>query len=266
MLNRSIIHDKMRLGQITKAIIEKEFIIAFRYKLELISGFVFLLVSLLGVIFGGNQFLGKNSTEGSMLSILSSFLLFFFTNMCIGNPANECKNAINEGNIETVSMFSIPLYGYLTLQTFFNMLANIGTFVLVGFIASVILHINLMSINMLILIPFYFISLLSGLGIGLVLAGLQLLYKKIGYVISLSTIAVSFALALVPRTGNFFIELFPMKAFATMFKDITIDKSSPRMISVSAIIISSVVFYSIGVFLFQYFFKKAKIKGCLGGY
>lgn len=256
----------MRIRNISKAIIAKEFTIAFRYKLELISGFLFLLVSLLGIVFGGNQFLGDQSSEGSMLNILSSFLLFFFMNMCIGNPSGECKNAMNEGNIETITMFSIPFYGYLTLQTFFNMLANIGTFIFVGFVASLILHIQFMSVEMIILIPFYLISLLSGLGIGLILAGLQLLYKKISYIISLSTIALSFALALVPRTRNIWIELIPMKAFATMFKDVTVHKTAPGMSSILAIFISSIVFYSLGIFLFNYFLRKAKVKGCLGSY
>lgn len=251
---------------VIKAIIVKEFTIAFRYKLELVSGIIFLFASLMGIIFGGQQFLGDGSSESSILGTLSSFLLFFFTNICIGNPPNECKNAINEGNIETISMFSIPLYGYLSFQTFFNMLANIGTFVLVGIIASFILKIDFISANMFILIPFYFISLLSGLGIGLMLAGLQLLYKKIGYIINLSTIAISFVLAILPQTNNIFIELIPMKAFATMFKDVVVDKKFPGISSMVAILISSIVFYLLGILVFNNLLKKAKIKGCLGVY
>jgi ABC-type polysaccharide/polyol phosphate export permease len=256
----------MRTGTVIKAMIAKEFTVAFRYKLELVSGFIFLLATLMGIIFGGKQILGDESSESSVLAMLSSFLLFFFTNLCIGNPSNECKNAINEGNIETISMFSIPLYGYLSLQTFFNMLANIGTFVLVGIIASFILKIKFISANMLILIPFYFISLLGGLGIGLMLAGLQILYKKISYVISLSTIAISFVLAILPQTDNIFVELIPMKAFTTMFKDVVVDKKFPDISSMVAVLISSVVFYLLGIWVFNNFLKKAKIKGCLGGY
>ena len=186
--------------------------------------------------------------------------------MCIGNPANECKNAINEGNIETVSMFSIPLYGYLSIQTFFNMLANIGTFILVGAVASWILNINFINVNMLILIPFYFVSLLSGLGIGLMLAGLTLLYKKISYVISLTTIAVSLVLAISPQTNNIFIEMLPMKAFTTMFKDVVIEKQNPNSASMIMVLISSILFYLLGICTFNVLLKKVKIKGCLGAY
>lgn len=256
----------MKIGTVLKAIIAKEFTVAFRYKLELVSGFVFLFASLMGIIFGGKQFLGDKSSEASVLGMISSFLLFFFTNLCIGNPTNECKNAINEGNIETISMFSIPLYGYLSIQTFFNMLANIGTFVLVGIIASLILKISFISVNMLILIPFYFISLLSGLGIGLMLAGLQLLYKKISYVISLTSIAISFVLAISPQTTNVFIEVLPMKAFSTMFKDVVVEKKFPSVSSIIIVLVSSILFYLLGICIFNYFLKKAKIKGCLGVY
>lgn len=256
----------MRISTIIKAIFEKEFTVAFRYKLELVSGFIFLFASLMGIILGGKQFLDDKSTDTSILAMISSFLLFFFTNLCLGNPSNECKNAINEGNIETISMFSIPLYGYLSLQTFFNMLANIGTFILVGIIASLVLKISFISINMIVLIPFYFISLLGGLGIGLMLAGLQLLYKKISYVISLSTIAMSFVLAIFPQTNNIIIELIPMKAFTTMFKDIVVDKKAPGIVSIVAIIVSSTIFYSLGVIIFNSLLKKAKDKGCLGVY
>lgn len=261
-----IMQMSMRIGTVLKAIVQKEFTVTFRYKLELVSGIIFLFASLMGIIFGSQQFLGGRSSETSILGMLSSFLLFFFINLCIGNPPNECKNAIYEGNIETICMFSIPLYGYLSLQTFFNMLANIGMFALVGIIASYILKIDFISANMFILIPFYFLSLLSGVGIGLMLAGLQLLYKKIGYIINLSTIAISFALAVLPQTNNIFIELIPMKAFATMFKDIVVDKNSPSILSMAAILISSIFFYLLGVVIFSNLLKKAKIKGCLGVY
>lgn len=256
----------MRIRTVLKAIIEKEFTVAFRYKLELVSGFIFLFASLMGIIFGGKQFLGDKSSNSSVLGMMSSFLLFFLTNLCIGNPTNECKNAINEGNIETISMFSIPLYGYLSIQTFFNMLANLGTFILVGVIASLVLKISFISANMLILIPFYFLSLLSGLGIGLMLAGLTLLYKKISYVISLTTIAISFVLAISPQTGNILIEMLPMKAFATMFKDVVVEKSFPSASSIIAVLMSSIIFYSLGICIFNSLLKKAKIKGCLGVY
>lgn len=256
----------MKIGTVMKAIITKEFTVAFRYKLELVSGFIFLFASLMAIIFGGNQFLGEDSSETTILSMISSFLLFFFANLCIGNPSNECKNASNEGNMETISMFSIPLYGYLSLQTFFNMLTNIGTFVLVGIIASLILKISFISANMIILIPFYFISLFGGLGIGLMLAGLQLLYKKISYVISLSTIAFSFLLAIVPQTSNLLIEFMPMKAFTTMFKSIVVDKQSPDILNMITIVLSSVFFYLLGIRIFNMLLKKVKVKGCLGVY
>lgn len=256
----------MRIFQISKAIIYKEFTVTIRYKIQLVSGFVFLLATLIGLVLGGNQLLGNAENDGTALSLLSGFLLFFLTNLCIRNPSGECSTATNEGNMETLSMFSIPLYTYLSLQTFFKTLANIGIFIGAGIVASLLLGINFMSIDMLVLIPFYFLSLLSGIGLGLILAGMQLLYKKVDYIISLTTIGISLALASSPQTNSFFIEIIPMKAFVTMFKDISVDKNSPQIMSMLAILVSSLFFYTLGVLVFNTMLKKAKIKGCLGGY
>lgn len=257
---------KMRIYIILKAIISKEFTTAFRYKLELLSGLAFLIITLSGIVFGGNQLLDSKTYGLNGSGIISSFWLFFFTNLCIGNPPNECKNAINEGNLETISMFSIPLYGYLSLQTFFHVLTNIGTFAIAGIIVSIIMNIDIVSLKMLILIPFYFVSLLSGVGIGLMLAGLQLLYKKIGYVISLSSIVISFALAILPQTDNVLVELFPMKAFATIFKDVALYKNLPNISSILEVFVSSLFFYFLGIGVFNFLLKKAKVKGCMGVY
>lgn len=256
----------MRILEIFKAIILKEFTVTLRYKVQLVSGFIFLLVTLLGLILGGNGLLGEAANEGTSLNLLSGYLLFFLTNLCIGNPSTECTTATNEGNMETLSMFSIPLYTYLSLQTFFKMLANIGVFVGVGIVGSLLLGIDFINANMIILIPFYFLALLSGLGLGLILAGMQLLYKRVGYIISLTTIGVSLALAFSPQTSSILVELVPMKAFATMFRDVCVDKNQPELMSMILILASSVIFYSLGVFVFNTMLKKVKVKGCLGGY
>lgn len=256
----------MRILEISKAIILKEFTVTLRYKVQLISGFIFLLVTLIGLIYGGNGLLGESANESTSLNLLSGFMLFFITNLCIGNPSTECTTATNEGNMETLSMFSITLPAYLSLQTFFKMLANIGVFVGVGFIGSLLLGIDFINANMLILIPFYFVALLSGLGLGLILAGMQLLYKRVGYIISLTTIGVSLALAFSPQTSSIWIELVPMKAFATMFRDVCVDKTQPELMSMVLIIASSAIFYSVGSFVFNTILKRVKVKGCLGGY
>ena len=256
----------MRILGISKAIISKEFTVALRYKIQLVSGFIFLLVTLVGLILGGNRLLGNASSEETSLNLLSGYLLFFLTNLCIGNPTSECTTATNEGNMETLSMFSIPLYVYLSLQTFFKMLANIGVFVGAGIVASLLLGINFIHTEMLVLIPFYFLSLLSGLGLGLILAGMQILYKRVGYIISLTTIGVSLALAVSPQTNTILVELIPMKAFVTMFKDVCVDKNPPKLMSMVLVLASSLIFYTLGVLVFNAMFKKAKLKGCLGGY
>lgn len=256
----------MRVLEVSKAIIAKEFTVTLRYKIQLISGFIFLLVTLIGLVIGGNSLLGNAVSGQTSLSLVSGFMLFFITNLCIGTPTSECTTATHEGNMETISMFSISLSSYLSLQTFFKMLANIGVFIAVTIVASVILKIDFISLDMIVLFPLYLVALLGGLGLGLILAGLQLLYKRVGYIISLATIGVSLALAVSPRTNSVFIELIPMKAFATIFKDVCIDKTAPELNSVLLVIASSIIFYSIGKVVFNTMLKKAKIKGCLGGY
>lgn len=256
----------MRLLRISKAILQKEYKELFRYKIQLVSGIIFLVVMLLGFVYGGMKLSGSRGNEQVVLNLLSGFLIFFITNACIGTPSNECSSATNEGNMETVAMFSVSLEVYLTIKTFIHILVTIGAFFLVTWIVSMLLKVAFFSNNMLILIPFYIVSIFGGLGLGLFFAGLQLLYKKISYVVSLTAIGISFLLSYLPPTTSILVEMIPMKAFSSMLKHICIEKTTPQSTIMILTVVGSIFFYILGVFLFQKMVRKAKDKGRLGVY
>lgn len=257
---------QMRLLRISKAILQKEYTELFRYKIQLVSGIIFLVVTLLGFVYGGMKLSGNENNEQVALGLLSGFLIFFITNACIGSPSNECSSSTNEGNMETVSMFSVSLETYLTVKTLIHIFVTIGSFLLVTWVVSMFLKITFFTSDMLILIPFYIVSIFGGLGLGLFFAGLQLLYKKIGYVVNLTAIGMSFVLSYLPPTTSFFVELIPMKAFSTMLKDICVNKMAPRSLSMILAIAGSLFFYILGILLFRKLVNKAKEKGRLGVY
>lgn len=250
---------------IAKAMLKKKMTEVFRYKLELVSGIIFLVITMVGIILGSGK-LTSDSITNTGQKILSGFFIFFMTNYCINTPSNECSTASNQGNLETIVMFPIPLHHYIVLQVLFLIISNVLSFIATIIITSLILKIPFFNPSMISLIPFYIISIFGGLGMGLALAGLQLLYKKVGYIISLTAIFMSLALAYLPSSSNLLLEMLPMKSFSSMLKNSVESQSIPSPREAIILVISSVLFYALGVLLFKTMLKKAKVKGSLGVY
>lgn len=106
----------------------------------------------------------------------------------------------------------------------------------------------------------------SGMGVGLMLAGLVLKYKRIGSVSSMITFLVAFLLSYSPAVVSPWIELLPMKAYSSLVKNILIYNKPMDAAMVGNILISSAGFYLAGITVFKGLLISAKKKGNLKNY
>ena len=245
----------------------KELRTTFRYKLEFVGGILFLSAVILAIYYGLSGAAPGTFQVTGANSLLIGFLLMMLVNGTFAYPATISSDAINEGNLEFMMLFPLRFDVYLVTQALIKIYVSLITFIAVLFATAMIIAdlsvLNLkLAFVLLLLLPASF----SGMGVGLMLAGLVLKYKRIGSVSSMITFLVAFLLSYSPAVASPWIELLPMKAYSSLMKNMLIYNKPMDISMVGNILISSMGFYVAGIAIFRGLLLSAKKKGNLKNY
>lgn len=253
----------MGLFKISAAVLEKEFLEDSRYRTQYISNFLINVLVLTFILMGGN-----NMGDGNQVSmeLLGGYMMFQGIRVSMQTAYRECEVASYKGNFESMMLFSVPFYLYLTIVSFIRNIKYMIIYTIAAMVSSLILGMDFFSVHMLWIIPFYLIALFSGIGIGLIFAGLQLVYKKIDSIVNFIIMVLSFILPSIKANAHWLIEMIPMKSFISIFKIISRNNVLPASRNILILIATSCLYYFLGVVVFNRYMKKAKVQGSLGLY
>lgn len=255
-----------------KVSLEKTFKELKRYRFNTISRFLLFYVLFMAMFSGVKGFgtsLGLSNVE--MGDNLEGFIVgyFLWTVMFISfvDIAYNIIDDANKGTLEQLNMSNIDLSQILVVRSLANLLINVLFSIVLLFVIMYSTDYWL-EIKMFSTIVPIFIGIFSILGLGLICGGLALIFKKVQ---SLLNLAQFFLIALVtgfPKS-KIVSGLIPFNAAAekvhlTMTRGHTITDFS--VLDYGIIIGNSILYFTIGLFVFNKCVKVAKKKGLLGQY
>lgn len=243
-----------------------------RYKFDTISDILFLYVLFMAMFLGVKSFginfgvspidMGKN-LEGFIVG----YFLWTIMMMTYSGVAHGLMNDANRGTLEQLNMSGIKLSTIVTVKSLSDLLINLIVSVALLFIIIITTNYEFEIKIFSILLPIL-IGIFSILGIGLIFGGLALIFKKVQ---SLINIVEYFfiALIMVNPENKIIYNLLPFRPAADMV--ILSMREGYSFINVSIydygiMIVNSILYFSIGLFVFDKCVKAAKRKGLLGQY
>lgn len=257
-----------------KVSMEKSAIELIRYKFNTISDILSLyalfISMFLGIkIFGTSMNVSSLSLGNTLEGFVVGYFMWTIMMMAYSDTSYSIINDASRGTLEQLSMSNLGLHNILIVRSICNLLVNLLISIVLLFIIMYTtgywIHIKIVSI----LIPI-FIGIFSILGIGLIFGGLALIFKKIQSILNIVQYFLIALLLPLPASFNPIISsLIPFKpcsemVFGTMINGASFTEFS--LFDYRIMIGNSIVYFGIGLLIFNYCSKLAKRKGVLGQY
>lgn len=243
-----------------------------RYRFNAISDVLYLYILFMAMFLGIKSFgISFGISPIDMGSNLEGFIVgYFIWNIIVtsySGVAYGLTNDADRGTLEQLNMSGIRLSTIVTVRSFSHLFINliVSSLLLFIIIATTKYQFEIKIFS--ILLPI-FLGIFSILGIGLIFGGLALIFKKIQ---SLLNIVQYFFIAflMITPTNEIIYNLIPFRPAADMvmvsmrrglsFMDFSI-------YDYGLVIANSLIYFSIGLLVFNKCVNLAKRKGLLGQY
>ncbi|WP_313756026.1 ABC transporter permease [Tissierella sp.] len=255
-----------------KVSIEKNFKELSRYKFNTISDIIIFYVLFMAMFLGIKSFgISFGISPMDMGSNLEGFVVGYFLwtimLMAYTGAAYGVMHDANRGTLEQLNMSGIKLSTIVTIRSLSDLLINFIISIVLLFIIMLTTNYKLEIKIFSILLPI-FIGIFSILGIGLIFGGLALIFKKVQ---SLLNIVQYFliALVMVSPENSIIYNLIPFRPAADKVMLSMMEGYSFIDFSIydyGIMVGNSILYFTIGLLVFNKCVNLAKRKGLLGQY
>ncbi len=240
-----------------------------RYPLEAVTSIVTITAIFFALFIGAHYIAGPGAQFGNRLEgVIVSYLLWSLTIFALGDMGWTIQMDAMTGTLEQVYLSPAGPVRVLICRAVSDIFVQICITGVVFFVIKGVTHQHLRLTPE--ILPPLVVVILGTYGLGFILAGLTLVFKRIQNVLQLSQFAVLFMVA-VPvegwtgdmRVAGFFIPLAPG---AGMIREIMSRDLPFNPHTFLAALCNGVGYFLIGVLLFKIADRVAKRRGLLGGY
>ena len=235
--------------------IKKEILTAWSYKLQWLGEFVSLLILFI--------FLVSLTKEKQIAGV--SYCLWFYSILIIGDISGKISMEMRSGTFEQIYLSAIPIPFLLfakvvsSIVRSFVIMSSLFSFIWVlGYITLSSLPIMRLTYVMFLITPGLF-------GLSLLLGGLTILLKDVGWMLNIINNSLLFL-------SGIFMPIESLPIWLQHVSHISLITNSIELIKVNhfnnelPLFMLSLIYLVFGGGIFLYCEKKAKLRGCLGHY
>ncbi len=247
--------------RVFNAVFRQGIIIRFRYPLNFISALITLYV-IFFLLFKGSKMFYSGMTDKSLEGLIIGFFIWIFSIMGYSELSWGLASEARQGTLEQLYLSPVGF-------NFVVSSINITSFVFNLFFSLIFLF--LMEITTGKYLHFSFIQILSFIptisfayAIGMIMAGLTILYKQVQSMLQIVQFLFVFLLS-VSSDKYVFLKILPI----TMGKDIINKLNKNKIIPFSDYLFlwcGAIFFLFVSYLLFDYFIKRTREKGVMGHY
>ncbi|MBC7546091.1 MAG: ABC transporter permease [Candidatus Sericytochromatia bacterium] len=268
----------MNYAQLFAAELRREFILLSRYPFELISRLVWNLGFALMMYYGFSAIGGAGGSslpgfhEGQMGRLLGLLITYIAING-INNTCELLGDEVQTGTLEQAALSPPPLLVIMLMRDLASFVEMLVRFALVLAIAMLItglqFHLNIPAFILLLTLMY-----LGTEGIGLILGGAALLYKRVGTLAQFAVMLV-FGLAILPLESlpgwvKGFVENFPFTKALVLLRQVGVQGVPLSQLfadgSVASLALNTTIYLGLGMLVFSIAERKARQLGTLNQY
>jgi ABC-2 type transport system permease protein len=268
----------VNLGQLFWAELKREFILVTRYPFELVSrliwglGFALMMYYGFGAIGQGSGGALPGFEQGQMGRLLGLLITYIAING-INNATELLSEEVQTGTLEQAALSPPPLVVIMLMRDIASYIEMLVRFFLIMAIAMGItglrFHMDVPAFALLLTLMY-----LGTEGIGLLLGGAALIYKRIGTLAQFAVMLV-FGLAILPIEGmpgwaQPFVNNFPFTKALILLRQSAVEGISLSAMAANGTLASlawnTVIFLTLGIAAFTVAERKARQLGTLNQY
>lgn len=233
--------------------IKKEVLTAWSYKLQWLGEFLSLIIFFL--------FLISMTKERQIAGV--SYCLWFYSILIIGDISGKISSEMRSGTFEQVYLAVIPI-PFLLLAKVIS--AIVRSFIIMGGLFVLLWSLGYINLSILEVTRIIYIMIIVSpglLGLSLLLGGLTILLKEIGWLINIINNSLLFLSGIfipIENLPNWFQYISCMSIISSAVDCVKTNHNENEFF----LYIVSVIYFLIGSMVFLYCEKKAKLRGCLG--
>jgi ABC-2 type transport system permease protein len=246
----------------------RNFIEVRRYYFDTLSGFLTMYAFFLVLFFGARLFGGSSPNFGQTLSgMVVSYGVWALTMFALGSLTFELTQETQLGTLEQLSMTPYGLPRVLTARVFTNTAVYFGWFValLVLMMATTGKWLRL---NPLSTLPLLIVTIVGVIGVGFVLAGLAIVFKRVQNAIQIYQVAL-IGLIIAPIDRVPALKYMPLSWGSELLRRVMVEDASIFRMPVGDLVflaVNSLFYFAAGIGAFKLFERTAREKGLLGHY
>jgi ABC-2 type transport system permease protein len=239
-----------------------------RYVFDSISGVVTIYGFFLLLFFGAKTFGGGRPGFGDTLAaVIVSFALWAFTTFCLSTLTFELTQEAQLGTLEQLGMSPFGLAQVLLARVLTLLVVYFGIMMLllVLMMATTGRWLNLAPMSTL---PLLVLTIVGVIGLGFVLGGVAIVFKRVTQALQVWQIAV-FGLIAAPVNRVPFMKYLPLTWGATLLRRVMVDGVSLTAMparDVLFLVLNTAFYFALGLFAFKRFEGVARERGLLGHY
>lgn len=247
--------------------LKKEYLELKRYLPNTIAFILTFYIIFLG-LFGVIQIVGDPSTQDvNTQYVIVNYIFWYLTMTIINSVGYEIINEAMRGTLEQLSMSPMGIWRIMITRlisiTFIQTLIVVGLLYISMATASQWLNVDVIT-----LLPIVLLTFIGMFGISFIIAGISIIIKQIQAFLQILQF-ILMALAFVPLSLSPFLQLLPFVKGIDMVRAVMIHGVSLSEFAVTDFLIliaNSLVYFLLGLFVFNYCEKIAMEKGVLAHY
>ncbi|MCT2535727.1 ABC transporter permease [Aquibacillus koreensis] len=257
----------MRLLNLLNANIRKHFIEMKRY-LPNTMAFIITFYIIFLAMFAGIKLIGDPSSQDANIQYVIVNYIFWYLAMVVVNDIGwQISNEASQGTFEQLSMSPMGIWRIMTARLISSTIVNFLIIVALLYISMATTG-QWLNIDVITLLPILVLTLISMFGLGLIIAGMTVVFKQIQAFLQILQFILA-ALVFVQSNVLPFLVFFPIVKGVELVRNVMIDGVSLSQIAVGDFLIlgfNAIFYFIVGLGIFIYCERFAMRKGLLAHY
>ncbi|NMH60136.1 ABC transporter permease [Alteromonas ponticola] len=235
-----------------------------QYWFETVTALLMIVGIFVGLFFGVKSLMPGMSEGDSLDGLVFGFLLWSFASSAYNAVAKSIIEDTQKGYIEHLFMCPAGFSKLMLTRTLAELIIGYGYLILIAFVAMWATD-NWIDINFFWLFCLLMLAAPSLVGLGFLISGLALLFKKVETVGMMLSLAFMGLVALDGLPFNIFT-LLPFVPGASLARDVIVAQQPVNLVHVGIVALNSLVYCLVGLMVFRRMEKLAKQRNLIGKY
>ncbi|NQY64242.1 MAG: ABC transporter permease [Alteromonadaceae bacterium] len=235
-----------------------------QYWFESVSSIVLICGMFIGLFYGIQSFTSDTGNANSLDGLVFGLLLWYFAMSAYGAITQSLIEDNQKGYIEQLFLCPMGFSKLMLVRALVEMISGVILMTAIAWITMALTG-TWLEINFFYFYLLLFIAAFSLIGLGFIVSGLALIYKKVGTIGALFNIGFMGLVAIDALPINIFT-LLPFTAGASLTREVILQGEALNYLDLLVVVANSAVYFFGGLFIFGKLEKRAKKLNLIGQY